>query len=447
MYGWTVRGSLGMVPSVPGSAEGLFNRFAQGSPESVKPDAGIPDGPAPIPFGPGEPIREAETLRVVQLGCGVCGLVCAEHLARHPRVDRLVLADRQTDAARRLAGRLADDRVAVQTVDGTDRDAVRKLLHDCDLVVAAMPWRLNRMVLEVAADTRTDYLDFGMPFDGTGPEFDDASDRCREAGVAALVGMGMEPGISDVFAMHAARSLDRVDEAHVFDGDTGAVDGLELFSTWSPVDLLDEMSVPAAVYEDGRLRFLPPLSASRLFDFPEPVGRRRVFQTNHDETYFLPRGLPTLRQASFNIHIDEGWVQAAEILRKLGLLRGDPIDVRGVRVRPMDVIAAALPSPVALADRIHGHATFVVEVRGTKAGRGELVRIWTGLSYEDAYRQHGTNATAFMVGTGGAAAAELFLEGRVRETGLVIPEQLDPDAFLERIRAKGLDVHEERTRL
>lgn len=386
-------------------------------------------------------------MRVVQLGCGVCGLVCAEHLARHPQVERLVLADRRTDAARKLADRLVDDRVAVQTVDGTDRNAVRALLQDCDLVVAAMPWRLNRMVLEVAAEARADYLDFGMPFDGTGPEFDEASDRCRDAGVAALVGMGMEPGISDVFAMHAARSLDRVDEAHVFDGDTGAVEGLELFSTWSPVDLLDEMSVPAAVYEGGQLRFLPPMSSSRMFDFPEPVGRRRVFKTNHDETYFLPLGLPSLRQASFNIHIDDGWVQAADVLRKLGLLRGEAIDVRGVRVRPMDVIAAALPSPVALADRIRGHATFVVEVSGTKAERSERVSIWTGLSYEDAYRQHGTNATAYMVGTGGATAAELFLEGQVREKGLVIPEQLDPEAFLERIRAKGLEVHQARTPL
>ncbi len=383
-------------------------------------------------------------MEVVQLGCGVCGLVCAEHLAHHPAVDRLVLADRRLDAARALASRLADDRVTVREVDGTDRDALRKLLADTDLVVAAMPWRLNGVVLAIAAEARTDYLDFGMPFDATGKDFDAASQRCRDAGVAGLVGMGMEPGISDVFAMHAARSLDRADEAHVFDGDTGSVEGLELFSTWSPVDLLDEMSVPAAVYEEGQLRFLPPMSASRTFEFPAPVGPLRVFKTNHDETYFLPLGIPTLRQASFNIHIDDAWVRAADILRKLGLLRVEPVEVHGTRVRPMDVIAAALPSPLLLGDRIRGYATFVVEVTGSRGGRAERVRLWTGLSYEEARREHGTNATAFMVGTGGAVAAEMFLEGRVRETGLVIPEQLDPEDFLGRVRDKGLVVHEER---
>ncbi len=386
-------------------------------------------------------------MKVVQLGCGVCGLVCAEQLASHPKIDVLILADRKTEGAQALAARLADDRVRVRSVDGTDPLVLKDLLSDCDLVIASMPWRLNRVVLEAAARLGTDYLDFGMPFDGTGPEFDEASKRSREAGISALVGMGMEPGISDVFAMHAARAFDRVDEAHVFDGDTGAVDGLEHFSTWSPVDLLDEMSVPAAVYEDGQLRFLPPMSSSRMFDFPEPVGRVKVFKTNHDETYFLPMGIKTLRSASFNIHIDEAWVQAAETLRKLGLLRNDSIDVHGLRVRPLDVIAAAMPSPGGLADRIHGFAAFVVEVTGIRDGQRMRVRTWTGISYEDAFRRHRTNATAFMVGTGGAIAAEMLLEGRMKEKGLVIPEQLDPEVYLARLPKRGLEVHEERTEL
>ena len=76
-----------------------------------------------------------------------------------------------------------------------------------------MPWRLNRMVMQIAAKVGTNYVDFGMPFDSTGPEFDEHSRICREAGIAALVGMGEEPGMSDVFAMHAARMLDEADEA------------------------------------------------------------------------------------------------------------------------------------------------------------------------------------------------------------------------------------------
>lgn len=384
-------------------------------------------------------------MRVVQLGCGVCGLVCAEHLAHHPGLDRLILADRRTDGAQALASRLADERVAVEQVDGTKPEALRPLLRDADVVVATMPWRLNRIVLETAAAVGTPYVDFGMPFDGTGPEFDAASKLCADAGIPALVGMGMEPGISDVFAMHAAAGMDRVDEVHVYDGDTASVPGLELFSTWSPVDLLDEMRVPAAVFDDGRITFIPPMSSHRTFEFPDPVGSLTVYKTNHDETYFLPMGIPTLRRASFNIFIDPAWVEAATTLRKLGLLRAEPIDVRGVLVHPLAFIASALPMPVGLADRIRGYACFVVEVSGEKGGRPAKVRLWSGLAYEDAFRQHGTNATAYMVGTGGAVAAELLLEGKVPTKGIVIPEQLDPDAFLHRLKETGIEVHEETT--
>ncbi len=377
------------------------------------------------------------------MGCGVCGLVCAEHLAKHPKVDRLILADRRTEGARALTARLSSTRVSVREADGTDPAALRALLKHADLVVAAMPWRLNRLVLEIAAQVGVDYVDFGMPFDGTGPEFDAADKLCRDAGVSALVGMGMEPGISDVFAMHAAASFDRVVEVHVYDGDTASVEGLELFSTWSPVDLLDEMSVPAAVFEDGKIRFLPPMSAKQTYAFPEPVGPLTVYKTNHDETYFLPMALPALRRASFNIFIDSAWVDAAATLRRLGLLRKEPLDVRGTPVHPLDVIAAALPMPTILADRIRGIASFAVEVAGEKDGRSVRRRVWTSMSYADAHRLHGTNATAYLVGTGGAVAAEMLLDGEVKDTGLVIPERLPPESYLRRLRAKGIEPHEE----
>lgn len=398
---------------------------------TLKPPVGLP------------PVREdGRKMQVVQVGCGVCGLVCAEHLAKHPKVERLILADRRTEGAEALAARLSSDRVSVQAVDGTDRAALRSLLQGADLVVASMPWRLNLIVLEAAARAGVDYLDFGMPFDGTGPEFDAADRLCQEGGISGLVGMGMEPGISDVFAMHAARRFDRVDEVHVFDGDTASVPGLDLFSTWSPVDLLDEMSVPAAVFEDGEIMFLPPMSVKRTYPFPKPVGPLTVFKTNHDETYFLPMALPSLQRASFNIFIDPAWVDAATSLRRLGLLRKDAIDVRGTSVRPLDVIAATLPIPSGLAGRIRGVAMFLVEVTGVMRGQRKRTRIWTSLAYKDAYRLHRTNATAYLVGTGGAVASEMLLEGRVRETGLVIPERLPPDDYLPRLKSKGIRIHE-----
>jgi saccharopine dehydrogenase-like NADP-dependent oxidoreductase len=382
-------------------------------------------------------------MKVLQLGCGVCGLVCAEHLSGNPKVERLVLADAQTEAARNLADRLENERISVIKVDGTDPGTVRSLLEACDIVVATMPWRLNRLVMRTAAETGTDYVDFGMPFDSTGPDFDEHSKLCREGGIAALVGMGEEPGMSDVFAMHAASGLDRADEAHIYDGDTASVDGLDFFSTWSPVDLLDETSVPAAVFRDGRIEFIPPMSARQVYEFPPPLGPLPVYKTNHDETYFMPMGIKTLRHASFNIGIDDSFAEAAKTFRKWGLLSKETVDVRGAKVRPLDVVTAMLPRPVSFADKVRGDTGFVVEVIGEKGGRRKKVKMWTMMSHAKAQETFRTNAGAFYVGTGGAVATEMLIDGEVQDKGIVIPEQLPVESFLRRLREKGVEIKEE----
>lgn len=382
-------------------------------------------------------------MQVVQLGCGVCGLVCAEHLAKNAKVDRLTLADSRTAGANALEDRLGMERVSVVEVDGRDRTALVNLLGGKDIVVATMPWRMNRQVMEIAAELGVDYVDFGMPFDSTGPDFDRYSEMCRAAGVSALVGMGEEPGMSDIFAMHAASKLDRADEAHIFDGDTATVEGLESFSLWSPVDLLDETSVPAAVFRQGRIEFIPPLSARRMYDFPPPIGSLPVYSTNHDETYFMPLGIPTLKEASFNIGIDDRFAEAAAIFRRWGLLNKEPVDVKGTKVRPLDVVAAMLPPPSAFADKVKGDTCFVVEVTGDKGGRRTKVKVWTMMSHEKAYELYRTNAGAYLVGTGGAVATEMLIDGLVKDKGIVIPEQLPVEEFMERLRQKDIKIVEE----
>jgi saccharopine dehydrogenase (NAD+, L-lysine-forming) len=380
-------------------------------------------------------------MRIVEVGCGVCGLVCAEHLASNRKVDELILADARPEAAQALADRLGNERVTVQKVNGTDRKALGALLKGTDIVIATMPWRLNIIPLEVAAKVGTNYLDFGMPMDSTGPEFDRWSKICEDAGIAAMVGMGEEPGISDVFARHAAGKLDRADEANVYDGDTGAVEGLNFFSLWSPVDLLDETSVPAAVFRNRRIEFIPPMSARQVFEFPAPLGRLPVYKTNHDETYFMPMEIKTLRNASFNIGIDDGFANAAITLRKIGMLSKKSVKVRGVDVRPLDVVAALMPSPSDFSDRVKGDTGFVVEVIGEKGGRRAKVRMWTIMSHEKAYRLYKTNAGSYYVGTGGAIATEMFIDGEVKEKGFVIPEQLPTESFLERLGSKNVEFH------
>ncbi len=380
-------------------------------------------------------------MKIVEVGCGVCGLVCAEHLARNPKVDELVLADANTKGAEELKARTGEARVSVQRVNGTDKNDLRRLLRGADLVVATMPWRLNMVPLEVAIEVGANYLDFGMPMDSTGPEFDRLSRECADAGIAAMVGMGEEPGMSDVFAKHAAGLLDQADEANVYDGDTGAVEGLKFFSLWSPVDLLDETSVPAAVFRNGKIEFIPPLSSKQVFDFPSPLGKLTVYKTNHDETYFMPMGIKSLKNASFNICIDDFFAGVSMALQSIGMLSKEPIVVKGVKIKPQDVVAAMMPNPVDFSERVRGDTGFVVEVLGIKDGKRTKVRMWTIMSHRAAYEKYKTNAGSYYVGTGGAVAADMFVDGEVKDKGFVIPEQLPTSSFLERLKRKDVEFH------
>ena len=381
-------------------------------------------------------------IRVVQLGCGITGLVCAEELAGNARVSELVLADSWTDGAEALAAKLKSGKVEVQRADAADRKALTRLIADADAVISSLPWDLNDRVLETAIAEGVDYVDFCIPkaaFD----DFDGIDGKCREAGITAITAVGLEPGISDTLARFAADKLDSVDEAHVIDGDNGVVDGGGFVLTWSPIDWIDELCQPAAVFINGNMEYVPPLHEREIYDFPEPIGPLPVYKTLHDETFLMPKHIEGIRNASFRIGVDDEFAFLARTLRKLGLNSKEPIDVKGVSVRPLDVVVARLPRPVDLAGKIKGHGGTVVEVIGQRNGRPARIKMWAFASHEEAYARYGTNATGYLVGIGGAVPAEMLVEGVVKDKGLLVPEQLPADEFVRRLKDKGLEVHEE----
>ncbi len=385
-------------------------------------------------------------VKVIQLGCGITGLVCAEELARNDNVTELVLADSMTDGAESLAARLRSDKVSVTKIDVRDRRALRKLVKGADAVVSSLPWELNSQVLRTAADVGTNYVDFCMTVEALA-DFDAQDRLCRDAGIAALTSMGLEPGISDTFARYTANMMDSVEEVHVMDGDNGVIEGHEFASTWSPVDWIEEVTVPAAVFRNGRIEYVPPLHEREVYDFPPPIGPLPVYKTLHDETFLIPKHIRGVRNADFRIAVDDNFAKAARMLRKLGLHSKEPVDVKGVKVRPLDLLAALMPRPVDIADKIKGHGGTVVEVIGERDGERTKMRTWTIVSHEEAYRRSRTNATGFLVGIGGAVPTEMLVEGKVKDIGLLVPEQLRSEEFVGRLRKKGLKVNQEITRI
>jgi saccharopine dehydrogenase-like NADP-dependent oxidoreductase len=117
--------------------------------------------------------------------------------------------------------------------------------------------------------------------------------------------------------------------------------------------------------------------------------------------------------------------------------------VKGTKIRPLDVVASMLKPPSAFADRVKGDCCFVVDVKGELGGRNVLLKVWTMMSHEEAYRKYRTNGGAYFVGTGGAVATEMLIDGEVEEKGIVIPEQLSHESFMKRLAEKEIHAREE----
>jgi len=383
-------------------------------------------------------------MKVIQLGCGITGLVCAEELAGNDKVTELVLADFDTEGAQALADRLGSDKISVVKTDATDKKVLSEVIRGADVVVCSLPWDLNGKVMESAAEEGVNYVDFCITKEAF-DDFDKIDRMCRDAGITAITAVGLEPGISDTLARYAANKLESVEEAHVIDGDNGVVEGGGFVLTWSPIDWVDELCVPAAVYRDGKIEYVPPLHEKEIYDFPQPLGPLPVYKTLHDETILMPKHIKGIRNADFRIGVDDDFANLARTIKKLGLNSKKPVNVKGVTVRPLDVVIALLPRPVDLAGKIKGDGGTVVEIIGHKDGKKTKVRMWAFASHEKAYARYGTNATGYLVGIGGAVPTEMLVEGIVKEKGLLVPEQLPAEEFVRRLKQKGLEVNEEIT--
>ncbi|MEM4264970.1 MAG: saccharopine dehydrogenase C-terminal domain-containing protein [Thermoplasmata archaeon] len=375
-------------------------------------------------------------MRVVQLGCGITGLVCAEELSKNKKVSELVLADIDIAPAQALAGRLGSDKIVVTKTDAREEKNLKRLIRDADLLISSVSWMLGQHVIKMAAKTNTNYVEFsmGLPYD-----FIDKPEKYIGKTEATILScMGEDPGITDVFARHSANLLERVDRIRVMDGDNGSAEGCKFFSLWSPQDLMDELATPAGVFKDGKMITIPPLSSSDVYEFPEPIGKLKVFNTDHEETHLISRLIKGVKDVDFRIAIDEEFVNVVRALQLVGMHRRDEIDVHGVKVRPIDVLTALMPKPTDLIGKIKGHAAIVVETTGMKSGKKTMIKMSLMMSHEKAYELAHSNATGYLVGMGGAIGAEMLLDGIIDRKGAVFPEQVDSEEFLRRMRQKGL---------
>ncbi len=191
-------------------------------------------------------------------------------------------------------------------------------------------------------------------------------EQWEQAGLLALVGIGVEPGLSDVFARYAADELfSSVSEIGVRDGANLVVEGYDFAPTFSIWTTIEECLNPPLIWDSERgFHTTAPFSEPEVFDFPEGIGPVECVNVEHEEVVLIPRWVECER-VTFKYGLGQEFIEVLQTLHMLGLDSTEPVSVRGQRVAPRDFLAAVLPDPATLGERMSGRTCAGTWVTGT----------------------------------------------------------------------------------
>jgi saccharopine dehydrogenase (NAD+, L-lysine-forming) len=382
-------------------------------------------------------------MKVLVVGTGGVGAAVAAVARRRDFFERITFADLDPARPETLVARLADPRYAAARVDASDAESVAALARDANVVLNATDPRFNMPIFEAAFETRCTYLDMAMSLSSPdvmlGQLQLEQDERWREAGLLALVGIGVEPGLSDVFARYAADHLfAEIDEVAVRDGANLAVEGYDFAPTFSIWTTIEECLNPPLVWERERgFTTTEPFSEPEVFDFPEGIGPLECVNVEHEEVVLVPRWVDC-RRVTFKYGLGEEFIDVLKTLHKLGLDSTEPVSVRGAEVAPRDVVAAALPDPATLGERMHGKTCAGTLVTGTGVdGQPRATYLYHVADNERTMREYGSQAVVLQTALNPVVALELLAAGTWSGAGVLGPEAFDAVPFLDLLAEYG----------
>ncbi|MET9559796.1 saccharopine dehydrogenase family protein [Streptomyces tauricus] len=398
-------------------------------------------------------------MRVLLVGAGGVGTAITRIAARRPFFEHMAVADYDLARAESAVAALGEDghRFSAVRLDASDTDGVRAALteHRCDVLLNATDPRFVLSLFDAALAHGAHYLDMAMslsrphptrPYEECGVKLGDAqfarSAEWEAADRLALVGMGVEPGLSDVFARYAADVLfDEIEEIGVRDGANLVVDGYDFAPSFSIWTTIEECLNPPVVHEADRGWFTTrPFSEPEVFDFPEGIGPVECVNVEHEEVLLIPRWLKAGR-VTFKYGLGDEFIGVLQTLHKLGLDRTEPVTVDGgggrVAVSPRDVVAACLPDPAGLGDRMHGKTCAGTWVKGTRDGRPREVYLYHVVDNQWSMREYGSQAVVWQTAINPVAALELIASGAWHGSGVLGPEAMPPRPFLDLLTEYG----------
>ncbi len=383
-------------------------------------------------------------MKIAVVGAGAMGRWAVKELGISPQVEEIVVGDCDEAQAVAVAASHGGGKARGVVVDARDRERVMAAIAGCDAMVNATQHFWNIEVMHAAAAAGVHYTDMGGLFHVTRQQVE-LDGEFRAAGVTAVIAMGGAPGVTNILAKYGAEQLDSVEEAHALCGNVDATDWSS-YEGWlvpySLETLCDEFSVVAPEFIEGAwVMDIRGGQGAEDVDFGEPAGTLAAHYTIHSEpfTFWHAWQDKGLRSATFRLALPAEFTAQMRFLERIGMTRTDEVEVRGLAVRPRDVLLKvvseiAKPEGVVLDDVDY----LLGVVRGRKDGR----RLeWRVRATVPAHKGHGAGGGDVDTGIPPAIVAKMMASGEIAGPGVFVPEQIVPCArFFEEFARWGATV-------
>ena len=393
-------------------------------------------------------------MKVLLVGVGGVGEAIAAIAKERPWVEQIVLADYNKARAEEVQKKLGDaKRFPAEFIDASKQENIEALAkkYQVDLIMNSVDPIFNKQIFDAAYAVGATYMDMAMtlskphpsdPFNKPGEklgdyQFEKAKDW-EKKGLLALVGLGVEPGMADVFARYAQDHLfDEIEEVGIRDGANIAIEGYEFAPNFSIWTTIEECLNPPVIFEKDKGWFTTaPFSEPETFDFPE-IGPVEVVNVEHEEVLLVPRWVKAKR-VTFKYGLGDQFIGVLKTLHMLGLDNKEKIKVKGLEVAPRDMVAACLPDPAHLGEKMHGKTCAGTWVKGTKDGQPREVFIYNVADHEEAYAETDSQGISYTAGVPPVAAALLVARDECDAKRMVNVEELPAEPFLKALDVMGL---------
>ncbi len=393
---------------------------------------------------------------VLIIGAGGVAQVVAHKAAQaNDRLGDLHIASRRVEKAEAIIASVhakgamkVPGVLAAHAVDAMDSAAVAALIRrtGAQIVINVGSAFVNMTVLEACIQTGAAYVDTAIHEDPakvceTPPWYANHEwkrrERCRAAGVTAILGIGFDPGVVNAWARVAEGMLDRIDSIDIVDINAGS-HGRYFATNFDPEINFREFTGTVWSWQGGAWQPNAMFEVGRTWDLPV-VGPQKAYLTGHDEVHSLSARYPQA-DVRFWMGFGDHYINVFTVLKNLGLLSEKPVrTAEGVEVVPLKVVKAVLPDPASLAPGYTGKTCIATIARGQRGGQAAEVMVYNVADHAEAFAEVGAQGISYTAGVPPVVAALLIAEGVWDVGTMVNVEELDPRPFVNLMNGMGLE--------